>query len=152
MDIQQTTNKILYTLFAISAVVILAFFLVGFNEPWEDNPTMNNPMLTDVLLWWCIILSVACFALMIWSFVKYVKEYGFNKSYLYTWGLPIVTIIIGLVVGLVNQNDHLLINNKDWCVPSENILTDTCMVSIGILIVLSIVATIYSLVLSSKQK
>ncbi len=152
MDIQKTTNKILYTLFAISAVVILAFFLVGFNDPWEENPTMYNPMFTDVLLWWCIILSVACFGLMIWSFVKYVKEYGFNKSYLYTWGLPVVTIIIGLVVGLVNQNDHLLINNKDWCIPSENILTDTCMISIGILIVLSIVAVIYSLVLSSKQK
>lgn len=151
MDIQKISNKILYTLFIISAVIVLGFFLIGFNEPWEDNPTMNDPLLTDVLIWWCIILSVAGFALMIWSFIKYVKEYGFNKSYLFTWGLPVVTIIIGLVVGLIKQNEHLLINNKDWCVPSENIITDTCMVSIGILIVVSIIAVIYSLVLSSKK-
>ena len=152
MDIQKLSNRILYVLFAISAVIVLGFFLIGFNEPWEENPTMNDPMLTDALIWWCIILSVAGFALMIWSFVKYVKEYGFNKSYLYTWGLPVVTIIIGLVVGLINQNDHLMINNKDWCIPSENIITDTCMVSIGILIVASLVAVIYSFVLSYKQK
>ena len=151
MDIQKFTTKMLYILFAISAVVILLFFVVGFDNPWEKNPTINDPVFTDVLLWWNIILCVACFCTMVWSFAKYVKEYGFNKSYLYTWGLPVASLIIGLVVGLIKQNEHLMINGKDWCIPSDNILTDTCMISIGILLLIAFAALIYSLVLSSKK-
>ena len=151
MDIQKITTKLLYGLFAVSAVVFILFFFIGFGEPWEDNPTMNSPMFLDVLLWWNIILAVICFGTMIWSFVKYVGEYGINKSYYYTWGLPIVTVAIGLVVGLINKNEVLLINGENSAVPFNNIVSDTCMVSIAILIVLSVAALIYSLIHSSKK-
>lgn len=151
MDIQKISTRILYVLFAISALVVILFYAVDFGRAWEENPTLNDPVLTDVLLWWNIILCVACFGTMIWSFIKYVKEYGFNKSYLYTWGLPVASVIIGLVVGLCNQGEILFKNKTERATPSEIILSDTSMIAIAILLVLAFVALIYSLLKSSKK-
>ena len=80
-----------------------------------------------------------------------MKEYGFNKSYIYTWGLPIITLAIGAGVGFANKDEHMLINNEDWNVPSDIIITDACIVSIAILAVITIGAIIYSVILKAKQ-
>ena len=152
MDIEKISNKILYILFGISAVVVLLFFAVGFNRPYEDNPTMNDPILTDVLLIWMILLCVGAFGCLIWSFSKYVKEWGFQRNYIYTWGLPIAAAIIGLIVGLINQNQVLIINGENWCVPSENILADVCIISTGILLLITIGVVIYSLVRDNNKQ
>ena len=151
MDIEKLSNKILYTLFAVSAVIVVLFFAVGYNRPWEENPTMEDPMLLDVLLWWTIILCIGGFGCLIWSFCKYVKDWGFQKSYIYTWGLPIVSAVIGIIVGVINKDEVLLINGERWNMPSDIILSDMCIVAIGILLVITIGTVIYSLVRDYKK-
>ena len=112
---------------------------------------MNNPQFTDVLIIWALVLCVTTLIIMLISFFMYVKEYGFNKSYIYTWGLPIVTLAIGAGIGVANKDEHMLINNEDWNIPSDIIITDACIVSIAILAVITIGAIIYSVILKAKQ-
>ena len=151
MNIEKISKYTLWGLMGISIIVFILYFTVNFDTPWEENPKMFNPQFTDVLLIWNLILCVITAILMLISFFMYVKENGFNKSYIYTWGLPIVTVAIGAAIGYGNKDEHMLINSKDWNIPSHIIITDACMISIGILAALTIIAIIYSVILKSKQ-
>jgi len=151
MNIEKISKITLWALMGISVIVFIFFFAVGFDTPYEENPKMNNPQFIDLMLIWAILLCVVTLVLMLVSFFMYVKEYGFNKSYIYTWGLPIITLAIGAGVGMANKDEHMLINNEDWNVPSDIIVTDACIVSIAILAVITIAAIIYSVILKAKQ-
>jgi len=151
MNIEKISKITLWVLMGVSAIIFILFFVVGFDIQWEENPKMNNPQFTDVLIIWALVLCIATLIIMLISFFMYVKEYGFNKSYIYTWGLPIVTLAIGAAVGMANKDEHMLINNEDWNVPSDIIITDACIVSIAILAVITIGAIIYSVILKAKQ-
>jgi len=151
MNIEKISKITLWVLMGVSAIIFILFFVVNFDTKWEENPKMNNPQFTDVLIIWGLVLCVATFIIMLISFFMYVKEYGFNKSYIYTWGLPIVTLAIGAAVGMANKDEHMLINNEDWNVPSDIIVTDACIVSIAILAVITIGSIIYSIILKAKQ-
>jgi hypothetical protein len=151
MNIEKISKITLWVLMGVSAIIFILFFVVNFDTKWEENPKMNDPQFTDVLIIWGLVLCVATFIIMLISFFMYVKEYGFNKSYIYTWGLPIVTLAIGAAVGMANKDEHMLINNEDWNVPSDIIVTDACIVSIAILAVITIGSIIYSIVMKAKQ-
>lgn len=151
MGVEKISNKILLGLFLVSAVVIVLFFAVGYNRPYEEDNTMVDPKMTDVLLGWTIFLFIAALGLMIWSFFKYVKEWGFNKSYGYTWGLPIGTVLIGFIVGLIERDDEMVINGETWSNPGEMIISDICLISVGLLFLISIVAVIFSVMKESKK-
>lgn len=151
MNIEKISKITLWVLMGISAVIFILYFVVGFDNPYEENPKMNDPQFLDVVLIWGIVLTIATLILMLVSFFMYVKEYGFNKSYIYTWGLPIITLAIGAGVGFANKDEHMLINNEDWNVPSDIIITDACIVSIAILAVITIGAIIYNVILKAKQ-
>ena len=151
MNIEKISKITLWVLMGVSVIIFILFFFVNFDIKWEENPKMNAPQFTDVLIIWALVLCVATFIIMLISFFMYVKEYGFNKSYIYTWGLPIVTLAIGAAVGMANKDEHMLINNEDWNVPSDIIITDACIVSIAILAVITIGSIIYSVIMKAKQ-
>ena len=151
MNIEKISKITLWVLMGVSVIIFILFFFVNFDIKWEENPKMNGPQFTDVLIIWALVLCVATFIIMLISFFMYVKEYGFNKSYIYTWGLPIVTLAIGAAVGMANKDEHMLINNEDWNVPSDIIITDACIVSIAILAVITIGSIIYSVIMKAKQ-
>ena len=151
MNIEKISKITLWVLMGVSAIIFILYFIIGFDNPYEENPKMNDPQFLDVVLIWGIVLTIATLILMLISFFMYVKEYGFNKSYIYTWGLPIITLAIGAGVGMANKGEHMLINNEDWNVPSDIIITDACIVSIAILAVITIGAIIYSVIMKAKQ-
>src|SRR5574344_154844 len=131
MNIDKISNIILWILMGISIIIIALFYIVGFDTPWEEDPKQNNPVCTDALLIWTALLTVISAICMFASFISYIKEYGFNKSYIYTWGLPIVTIVIGAALGFTNKDEHMIINHIDWNVPSDIILADASIISIA---------------------
>ena len=151
MNLDKLSKYLLWVLMGISAVVVALFFIVGFDTPYEEDPNQNAPQFTDALLIWTIILTVAGGISMLASFIYYVIENGFNRSYLYTWGLPVVTIALGVILGIANKDEHMLINGQDWNNPTDIIITDASMVSIAILTLCALVAIIFSVVMNAKK-
>ncbi len=152
MDIEKISKYLLWTLMGISFVIIVAFFLIGFDTPWEENPKMNNPVLLDVLNIWSIILIVVGVVSLLASFTMYIVQHGLDKSIIYTWGLPIVSVGIGVIVGVANKDEHMLINGKDWNIPSDIVITDASIVSIAILTVIAVGVAIWSMVAEGFSK
>ena len=50
MDEERISQRVLYVIVALSAIVFLAFYLIGYDTPFTGNTAFNAPMLTDVLL------------------------------------------------------------------------------------------------------
>ena len=150
MNTEKISKYVFYVLIGISIISFILFF-IKFDRAWEENPKMYDPQFLDVLLVWNISLLVIGALSAICSFGMYVKQWGFNKSYLYTWGLPILTTGIGAIYGASVKDEHWLINNEDWCEPNKIIVSDACLWSIIILLVIALGSVIFSLINGLKK-
>lgn len=152
MDIEKISKYVLTGLMAISIIIFILFFTIGYDTPYEENPKMNNPQLLDALCIWTYILIAAAAIFMLCSFIMFISQHGLNKSVMYTWGLPILSIAIGAGIGVSNQSETLIINGKEWNDSTGIILTDASMVSIAILAVIAVGVTAWSMVSEISKK
>ena len=116
--------------------------------------------MTDLLLIWTYILIFATIIItvgaVIYGFVngsnksKHEDKGMASKAGLIAWGTLIVGVVAGLIVGFANKDEVLLINGKDWNIPSDIILTDTSMIAILVLTIVTVVVTAYSMITSKK--
>jgi len=158
--VEKISKITLWALIGISIVVVALFLLIGYDTPYEENPKFNDPQLTDVLICWTYFLiaaaAIASVGAVIYGFVngsgksKSEDKGLLSKTGLIAWGTFIVSIVIGAVVGIANQGETLLINGKDWNNPTDIIMTDTSMISILVLTVVTIIVTAISMVSNKK--
>ena len=67
------SHAVLVVLVAITVVVFGAFWLVGFNMPFMDDPQFNSPLLTDlviVFVYIMLFLAVVAVALSMSGWVR----------------------------------------------------------------------------------
>lgn len=152
MDIEKISKYVLTGLMTISIIIFILFFAIGYDTPYEENPKMNNPQLLDALCIWTYILIAAAAVFMLCSFIMFISQHGLNKSVMYTWGLPILSIAIGAGIGISNQSETLIINGKEWNDPTGIILTDASMVSIAVLAVIAVGVTAWSMISEISKK
>ena len=158
MNIEKISGWVLKGLMGLIILVFALFMLIGFDTPYEENPKMNAPVLTDAVIVLSLALIVAAIVVTVWSAFKQFKtgnttskdEGIAGKTGLLAMLAFVASIVIGLIVGIANSGEHMLINGKDWNNPGEIILTDTSMISIAILTVLSVAAVVYSMVVKKK--
>ena len=53
---EQVSTRVLVALVVLAVVVFDAFFLIGYDVPFEDNPEFNAPRLTDLVLVFIYVL------------------------------------------------------------------------------------------------
>ena len=158
MNIEKISGWVLKGLMGLIVIVFALFMLIGFDTPYEENPKMNAPVLTDAVIVLSLALVIVAVGVTIWSAFKQFKtgnttskdEGIAGKTGLLSTIAFVASIVIGLIVGIANSGEHMLINGKDWNDPMDIILTDTSMISIAILTVLSVAAVIYSMVVKKK--
>ncbi|MBQ9363856.1 MAG: hypothetical protein IJT97_10645 [Bacteroidaceae bacterium] len=159
MNIEKLSKWILWGLMGITIVSFVLFLLVGYDTPYEENPKQNAPILTDLILGLCFAFTFIAAALTIWSaFLQFTKggstskdEGMAGKTGLIATCALVASLVIGAVVGFSNSGERLLINGKDWNNPTDIIMTDMSIISIAILMVLTIVAVVYSMAVRTKK-
>lgn len=158
--VEKISKVTLWALIGISLVILALFLLIGYDTPYEENPTFNAPELTDALICWTYFLiaatAVATVGAVIYGFINgsgksLHEEKGLaSKAGIIAWGTFVVSLVIGIVVGIASKDETLLINGKDWNIPSDIILTDASMISILVLTIVTVVATVFSMVTNKK--
>ena len=151
MKIEKISKMALYICIGIILVSFAAFLTIGYDNPVGDN---NEPILTDIIMWLMYLMVIATAGLTIWSgFRGMASSKGTvaaastgvpgGKVSLITWGLFIVSMVIGLVLGL-GESDF---KAADGTVTTAGWVTvvDAFCVSIGILIVAAAAAVIVSM-------
>ncbi|MBQ0047548.1 MAG: hypothetical protein KBT33_08585 [Prevotellaceae bacterium] len=158
--VEKISKFILWGLIGLSIVIVLLFCLIGFDNLYEENPKFYDPQLTDLLICWTYFLiaaaAVSTVGAVIYGFIsggnksKNEDKGLLGKTGIIAWGTFIASLVIGAVVGFAGKDETLLINGKDWNDPTDIIMTDTSMISILVLTVVTIIATVYSMITNKK--
>ena len=75
MPAERISHTVLYALVAVAAVVFALFRFVGYDTPYYDNPELNAPLLTDLLVAFMILLTAAAVVTALWAAWR-----GFGKN------------------------------------------------------------------------
>ncbi|WP_455094516.1 hypothetical protein [Prevotella koreensis] len=69
LNTKRISGRVLMVLVGIIAATFCAFFLIGYDNPYEENPTFNAPQLTPVILLLACVMTVGAVTLAVVSLV-----------------------------------------------------------------------------------
>ncbi len=115
------SSRVLMVLVGIIAVAFGAFYLIGYDNPYEENPSFNAPKLTNVILIISYLLIIGTILLTVFSLVMAFRNR--NKSAAVVNNVPaarIAYIVSGSVVLLLvltflfGSSSPMTINGKQY--------------------------------------
>ena len=71
---ERISQAVLYVIVGLTAVVFALFRLVGYDIPYFDNPELNAPLLTGVLIAFMILLTVVAVAIALIAACRSLKK------------------------------------------------------------------------------
>ncbi len=74
MKTEQVSTLVLYILVVLTVLLFGAFFIIGFDKPYEEDPGFKAPLLTDAVLVFVYLLIVAALVIMACSVVRTIKR------------------------------------------------------------------------------
>lgn len=117
---ERLSQRLLYILVGVSAVVFALFYLVGYDLPFDENPDFNAPLFTDVLIFLMWLFLIGGVGLAVYSMVK---DYRSSKSEAVVNGVPVrrifritwLTLLAVLILTfLLGGSDPMLINGENY--------------------------------------
>ena len=139
-------------LVAVSAVVFIAFWCVGYDMPYEEDVDFNAPLLTDMLLVYIYLLTSTAIGVTVYSIVHGIKTRGrqsltengvpSGRITIITWGVTFALLASTFALG---STDPIKVNGKDFCEGIWLRLSDMFIVSSGIMILLAIAAVAFGM-------
>lgn len=116
---ERISQRVLYVIVALTAIVFLAFYLIDFNEPFVGNSAFNAPLLTDLLLAFMWLLFGVAVVVAVMAMVKGWKASRHSAemdngipvkkiSYI-TYGATFALLIITFALG---SNQAMMVNGE----------------------------------------
>lgn len=121
MDEERISQRILYVIIALSAIVFLAFYLIGFDTPFADDSSFKAPMLTDVLFGFMWFLLFVAIVTSVFAVVRGVQRA--NRSEGVTNGIPArkityttygVTALLLVLTFVFGSTQSMLVNGQTF--------------------------------------
>lgn len=121
---EKISQRVFYILIGVAVAVFGAFFLIGYDMPFDDNPDFNAPLFTDalILIMW-LMLGIAI-VLAVWAAVKeyrtdkadsaVVNGIPCGKIRRFVWAGTLLLLILSFALG---ASAPLLVNGanyEDW--------------------------------------
>ena len=136
---ERISQRVLYLLITLAAVVFVLFYGIGYDHPFAENPSFNAPLFTDLLLSLMLVLILLAGGLSIWAVVRSVRKLRGSGNGSVIWGT------IGIVVFscLVASGREMLVNGRpygDWFWLK---VSDMFIYTSVILLLVTIAAAIY---------
>ena len=151
-SMKKKQSWIIIGLIAISAVVFIAFWSVGYDMPYEEDADFNAPLLTDMLLGFIYLLTVVAIGVTVYSIVHGIKTRGrqsltengvpAGRITIITWGVTFALLASTFALG---STDPIKVNGKDFCEGIWLRLSDMFIISSGVMILLAILAVAFGM-------
>ena len=119
LPLEKLSLYVRYAIIALTVLVFLAFYLVGFQMPYMENPHFNAPLLTDVLMvFMWVVLAVG---VTVWAVVAAwrCRDKGGNVEH----GVPVAriaygtagfTLVLMVLSFLLGSSKAILINTHSY--------------------------------------
>lgn len=152
-SVNNISKYVFYVLMAVSAVVLVLFYLVGF-----DNTTMiasgpaTDPEHTDTLIWWMYILTALCvFCMILFSIVQFFVSLKTNPRAALK-GIVSLVLLAVLFGGAYALADDAPVMNNGKAFTDSGILvfTDVCIYVQYVLLFVATLCTIIGLTGATK--
>ena len=117
---ERISHRVLYALTGVTVVAYALFALVGFNIPYEQDPDMNAPLFTDLLLW---LGWITLFLSLVLAVVSTIHSHKLSPRKAERNGIAhrrlsfIVWLVVILCLGLtfaIGSTAPMLINGEDY--------------------------------------
>ena len=151
-NIKKKQSWIIIGLIAISAVVFIAFWSVGYDMPYEEDADFNAPLLTDMLLGYIYLMVVVAIGVTAYSVVHGIRtrgRQGFSENgvaagriAIATWIFTVLLLVISFALG---STEPIKVNGKDFCEGIWLRLSDMFIISSGVMILLAILAVTFGM-------
>lgn len=71
---EQLSRWVLYALSALTACLFALYYLVGYDQPYVENPDFNEPLLTTALIFFMYALLATTVGISVWSILRETKR------------------------------------------------------------------------------
>lgn len=149
----------LYALLAVAAVVFCAFFFIGFDKPFDEDPNFIEPRFTTVLIGFVwLVLAIAVVAAGV-SVVRSMRVR--DKSHNVSNGIPVARIALatggGLIVCLLltfllGSAETMLVNGIRYTDRMWLKVADMFIYTAIILLLVAIIAVVCSNVRNARSR
>ena len=139
-------------LVTVSAVVFIAFWLVGYDLPYEEDADFNAPLLTDLLLGYTYLLLTVAIGVTAYSAIHGIRTRGRQSNTengvpagritIATWGVTVLLLAITFALG---STGPIKVNGQDFGEAIWLRLSDMFIVSAGVMILLAIAAVAFGM-------
>ncbi len=151
---EQISNRILYLLLGLSAVVFCLFYLVGYDVPYVLEPEYNAPVFTDILIIFMYLLLVVSLFVALFAVVKGYKTRsaenivnGIRVGRI-VWGTIVLLVGLLVVTFLLGSSAPVSVNGKTFADVFWLRVTDMFIYTSSVLIVVAVGTVGFSM---SKQ-
>ncbi|MBO4658488.1 MAG: hypothetical protein J5637_02575 [Prevotella sp.] len=156
---EKGSQRVLFAIIAVTAVVFAAYYLIGFNHPFPDDPDFNEPRLTDVLLWLMAAVVLFAIATAVWAIAVAVKRQKnqarmVNRVPVAVISSVVVAITVGILVVafLMGSSDGVVVNGKQYADSMWLKAADMFVIASVAMIVLSVGLVAFSSIRSYLNK
>ncbi len=146
--INKLSTYLFYVLMAVSAVVLLLFYLVGYDNMSQVAAGMvTDPANLDLLMYWMYaLLAISVIAMLCFSIAQFCSSLKTNPK---SAVKGIVTLVLFVVLFggayAVADDSAITINGKAFDESNTLILTDVCIYVQYVLLVVTTLCTIIGL-------
>ena len=146
------TGRILLILILLSVFIFGAFYLVGYDTPFEEDANFNAPIFTDVVLGYLYFLLVVTVIVSIVSVVRAIRQRDVNTrvvngvpAYKIAYGSVALLVISMLLTFIFGSSTPLKVNGVAYSDTFWLKATDMFINTSIILVVVALIAVGYGL-------
>lgn len=153
------SHIVLFVLVGVISVMFGLFYIVGYDNPYDENPDFNAPALSGMLVWFVIIFVlvtfVSCVVAMLSACYRHERKHGIvngiNRSKILYF--VILSVVFLLLVTFLNGSSSWMMINGElfrdiFWLKAADMFIETSFVMIA----LSLSAIIFDSVRSSKRR
>jgi putative exporter of polyketide antibiotics len=147
---ERISQCVLYVLVGLSALVFAAFYLIGYDTPFEEDPNFNAPLLTDVLLMFMFVLLILGIAVGIWAVVKSLRVHNSEDKLVnsvpatkISYSIAGFTFVLLIFTFVLGSSSTMLINGQKYTDAFWLKVSDMFVWSCLIMIVVAVAAVIF---------
>lgn len=153
------SQRVLRIIVMLTVVVYLAFFLIGYNHPYADDPDFIEPRLTSVLIFFALLVVVLAVAVTAWAMLSdFRKRASLAKADRRLPTSRLVAVIVALIVVMmlvsywVGSTAAITVNGKDYADTTKLRLADMFVFTSLALMAIAAVAAAVSTIRSQFRK
>lgn len=115
----KVSGRVLAVLVTVSVLLFGAFYLVGFDFPYDEDPRFTAPLLTDAVMWFSYVLLFVAIAVTAVSVVRGIRVHAGDDrlsngipATRIAWsvaGLLVVSLLLTFALG---SSDPVMINGR----------------------------------------